>query len=107
MKSEQRQSIRKKIALNIIINHDLAYSKHWKIRDLSLSGASLEAGRDGLSPGTPVEAVLTLREHDEYDYDQHHVPADVVRTDRGGVALRFRHYDNWTYTALVKLLYSS
>lgn len=105
MKTEQRQSIRKKVALDIIINHDFAYTKHWKIRDLSLSGASLEAERDGLSPGTPVEAVLTLREHDEYD--QHRVPADVVRTDRGGVALRFRHYDDRTYTALVKLLYSS
>lgn len=105
MKAEQRQSIRKKIAFNIIINHDLAYSKSWKVRDLSLSGARLEAGGDGLSPGTPVEAVLALREHDEYDL--HRVPADVVRTDRSGVALRFRHYDDRTYTALVKLLYSS
>jgi len=35
------------------------------------------------------------------------VPADVVRTDRSGVALQFRHYDDRTYTALVKLLYSS
>lgn len=105
MKAEQRQSIRKKIAFNIIINHDLAYSNSWKLCDLSLSGARLEAGRGGLSPGTPVEAVLTLREHDEYDL--HRVPADVVRTDRGGVALRFRHYDDRTYTALVKLLYSS
>ncbi|OGI51370.1 MAG: hypothetical protein A3E57_00985 [Candidatus Muproteobacteria bacterium RIFCSPHIGHO2_12_FULL_60_33] len=105
MKAEQRQSIRKKIALNIIINHDLAYSKRWKTRDLSLSGARLEAGRDGLSPGTPVEAVLTLRGHDEYAL--HRVPADVVRADRDGVALRFRRYDDRTYTALVKLLYSS
>lgn len=105
MKAEQRQSIRKKIALDIIINHDFSYSKHWKIRDLSLSGASLETERVGLSPGTPVEAVLRLREHDEYD--QHRVPADVVRADRGGVALRFRDYDDRTYTALVKLLYSS
>ncbi len=105
MKAEQRQSIRKKIVFSIIINHDLAYSRHWKLRDLSLSGARLEAGRDSLATGTPVEAVLTLREQDEYVL--HRVPGDVVRADRNGIALRFRHYDDRTYTALVNLLYSS
>ncbi|MBI5782130.1 MAG: PilZ domain-containing protein [Gammaproteobacteria bacterium] len=103
MKTEHRQSIRKKIALNIIINHDLIYSKRWKVRDLSLSGARLETGKEGLSPGTPVEAVLTLRENGKYGW--HRVPADVVRADRDGVALRFRRYDDRTYTALVNLLY--
>lgn len=105
MKAEHRHSIRKKIAINILINHDFAYSNRWKICDLSLTGARLDSGRVGLSPGTPVEVVLTLREHDKYD--MHRVPADVVRTDRDGVALRFRQYDDWTYTALVNLLYSS
>lgn len=105
MKAEQRQSIRKKTALSIIVNHDLAYSRRWKIRDLSLSGARLETGRDGLAPGTPVEAVLALRGNSENDL--YRVPADVVRTDGDGVALRFRHYDDWTYTALVNFLYSS
>jgi len=105
MQAEHRQSIRKIITLNIIVNHDLAYSKRWKVRDLSLSGARLETGREGLSPGTPVEAVLTLGENGEYGL--HRVPADVVRADRDGVALRFRRYDDWTYTALVNMLYSS
>jgi hypothetical protein len=36
----------------------------------------------------------------------HRVPADVVRVDRDGVVLRFRRYDDRTYTALVNLLYS-
>lgn len=105
MKAEQRKSIRKKVVLNILINHDLAYPKRLKIRDLSLNGAMLEKDRDEITPGTPVEAVLTLREHDEYDL--HRVPAYVVRSDRNGVALRFRHYEDRTYTALVNLLYSS
>lgn len=105
MKTERRHSIRKKISLNILINHGLDYSKRGKVRDLSLSGARLEVERKGLSPGTPVEAVLTLREHDEYDL--YRVPADVVRADRDGVALRFRRHDDQTYTALVNLLYSS
>ncbi|BAV34282.1 hypothetical protein SCL_1991 [Sulfuricaulis limicola] len=105
MKAEQRQSIRKKISLNIVVNQDLVYSERWRVRDLSLSGARLEASREGLSPGVPVEAVLTLKEHDKYGL--HRVPADVVRADRHGVALRFRRYDDRTYTALVNLLYSS
>ena len=42
MKAEQRTSPRKRIPLNVLINHDLAYSKRWKIRDLSLSGALVE-----------------------------------------------------------------
>ncbi|MHB1141090.1 MAG: PilZ domain-containing protein [Sulfuricaulis sp.] len=105
MQAEQRHSIRKKISLNIVVNHDLAYSERWKVRDLSLSGARLEAARNGLLPGTPVEAVLTLKEHDGYGL--HRVPADVVRVDRDGVALRFRRYDDRTYTALVNFLYSS
>lgn len=105
MKTEQRHSIRKKISLNIVVNRDLAYSERWKVRDLSLSGVRLEAARNGLSPGTPVEAVLTLKQHDEYEL--HRMPADVVRADRDGVALRFRRYDDRTYTALVNLLYNS
>ncbi|MDH5513016.1 MAG: PilZ domain-containing protein [Gammaproteobacteria bacterium] len=105
MKAEQRQSIRKKVPIDILINRDIAYSKRWKVRDLSLNGAMLEMSRDEISPGTPVEAVLSLREHDEYDL--HRVPAYVVRSDKEGVALQFRRYDDRTYTALVNLLYGS
>ncbi len=61
MKAEQRSSIRKAISLNIVINYDLAYSKRWKVRDLSLGGAMVEMRRDELLPGTPVEAVLALK----------------------------------------------
>ena len=105
MKAEQRSSIRKKISLNIVINYDLAYSKRWKVRDLSLGGAMVEMRRDELLPGTPVEAVLALKEHGEYGL--HRLPAEVVRADRNGVALRFRSYDDKAYTALVNFLYSA
>jgi hypothetical protein len=105
MKAEQRSSIRKAISLNIVINYDLAYSKRWKVRDLSLNGAMVDMRRDELLPGTPVEAVLALKEHGEYGL--HRLPAEVVRTDRNGVALRFRNYDDRAYTALVNLLYSA
>ena len=56
-------------------------------------------------PGTPVEAVLALKQHGKYG--MHRLPAEVVRTDRNGVALRFRNYDDRAYTVLVNLLYSA
>ncbi len=105
MKAEQRTSIRKKVSLNIVINHDFAYSKSWKLRDLSLGGAMIEMDREELVPGTMIEAVLALKEHDQYGL--YRFPADVVRVNKDGVALRFRRYDNEAYTALVRLLYSS
>ena len=105
MKAEQRSSIRKQISLNMVINYDLAYSKRWKVHDLSLGGALVEMSRDGLLPGTPVEAVLALKEHGEYSL--YRLPAHVVRTDANGVALRFCNYDDKAYTALVNLLYSA
>jgi len=105
MNAAQRSSIRKAISLNIVINYDMAYSKRWNVRDLVLNGAKVEMRRDELLPGTPVEAVLVLKEHGEYGL--HRLPAEVVRTDRNGVALRFRNYDDRAYTALVNLLYSA
>lgn len=65
----------------------------------------VEMRRDELLPGTPVEAVLALKRHGEYGL--HCLPAEVVCTDRNGVALRFRNYDDLAYTALVNLLYSA
>jgi hypothetical protein len=103
MNAEQRSSIRKKISLNIVINSDLSYSKRWKVLDLSLGGARVKMRGGELLPGTPVEAVLAIRDHG--DYGLHRLPAEVVRTDRDGVVLRFRNYDDKAYTALVNLLY--
>lgn len=105
MNVEQRVSIRIKIPLNILINRDLTYSEPRKIRDLSLNGALVEIGQGDLVPGTPIEAVIALKDHDEFD--SHRLPAEVVRADHNGVAVRFRDYDNWAYTALVNLLYSA
>jgi hypothetical protein len=103
--TEKRASIRKRISLNVLINHDLTYSKRWKICDLSLNGALLEMSNKEFLPGTPIEAVILLKEHGQSDL--YRLPAEVVRLNSEGLALRFGNYDNNTYTALVNLLYSS
>ncbi|MHB8742514.1 MAG: PilZ domain-containing protein [Sulfuricaulis sp.] len=105
MKAEQRTSIRKKMPLNILINYDLAYSKRWKIHDLSLGGVLVEMDQDKLVPGVPIEAVLALKKHP--DYGVYRLPAEVVRLEKNRVALRFRNYDDQAYTALVNLLYGA
>ena len=105
MNLEQRASIRKKLSLNVLINHDLIYTKRWKVRDLSLNGVLLEMYGEDLAPGMPIEAVIAFQEHGESEL--YRLPAEVVRLGGDGVALRLNNYDNWAYTALVNLLYSS
>jgi len=105
MDIEHRTSIRKKLALDVLINYDLLYSRRWKVHDLSLNGALIQADRTDLPPGVSVEAVLRLKERGKYGL--YRLPAEVVRVDGQGAALRFRHYDNRAYTALVDLLYAS
>jgi PilZ domain len=105
MQIEHRTSIRKRTSVNVLINYDLAYSKHWKLRDLSLNGALVEADQADLPLGAPVEAVLTLKGRREHDLFR--LPADVVRIERNRVALKFHDYDSLAYTALVNFLYAS
>ena len=102
---EYRASIRKKPALGILINYDLLYSRPWKVQDLSLDGALIQSDKRDLPPGVLVEAVLRLKDRGKYSL--YRLPAEVVRVDGRGAALKFRHYDNRAYTALVDLLYAS
>ncbi len=105
MDIEHRTSIRKKLALDVLINYDLLYSRRWKVHDLSLNGALIQADRTDLPPGVSVEAVLRLKERGKYGL--YRLPAEVVRVSGQSAALRFRQYDNRAYTALVDLLYAS
>ena len=105
MKAEQRSGIRQAISLNIVINYDLACSKHWKVHDLSLGGAMVEMRRDELLPGTPVEAVLALKQHGEYGL--HRLPRRGGAHGQDWRGIAFRNYDDRAYTATVNLLYSA
>ncbi|MHB8729616.1 MAG: PilZ domain-containing protein [Sulfuricaulis sp.] len=105
MNFEHRKSIRKRTSVNILINSDLAYSKSWTVRDLSVDGALIEADRVDLPLGALVEAVLTFEVRRQRDLFR--LPANVVRADRNAVALKFRDYDSRAYTALVNFLYAS
>lgn len=104
MKLEQRFSIRKNLAVGIVVNYDFTYSQMWKVKDLSMSGAFIDGEADDLPSGAAVEAVLLLKSSE--GIERHRVPAKVVRVSADGAALQFGEYDNQTYGALVDLLYT-
>lgn len=104
MNSERRTSIRKKIPRSVLINYVLARSKRWKIRDLRLDGALADMDENDPVPGAPMEAVLALQEHHEYD---DRLPAEVIRVLKNWVALQFGNYDGGAYIALVNPLYGA
>lgn len=43
-------------------NYDLLYSRRWKVHDLSLNGALIQADRTDLPPG--VSVALRFRQYD-------------------------------------------
>ncbi len=104
MGKDKRFAVRKAICVDIIVNHELDYTGLWKTRNLSLNGAFVDMPGQNLPPQAEVKAILALTDQDNPEH--HHVDARVVRTERDGVALMFRDYDNRTYAALARLLYS-
>jgi len=104
MDSDKRFAVRKQISIDIIVNYDLDYTGLWKTKNLSLNGALVDMPGHDLPPSAEIEAILALADNDHLE--QHHVPARVVRTAPNAIALMFQDYENRTYTALAKLLYS-
>ncbi len=51
MQIEHRTSIRKRTSVNVLINYGLTYSKRWKVHDLILSSALVEADEADLRQG--------------------------------------------------------
>ncbi|HEX9627427.1 MAG TPA: PilZ domain-containing protein [Acidiferrobacterales bacterium] len=102
MDTDKRYSIRKSVALDILINYDLSYPRLWKTRNLSTDGAFVICQRGDLPLAALVEAVLVLRYHDEYE--PHRLPAQIVRHGHDGVGIKFGDYANRTFIALENLL---
>ncbi|HEX9627421.1 MAG TPA: PilZ domain-containing protein [Acidiferrobacterales bacterium] len=101
MDFDRRASVRRRIAASIEINHGSQYSRHGRVRDISLGGVYVELPDHDIGPGTRVFAVLTLNFYREA---RHQLLADVRRADADGVALQFRYYGKWTAAALEHLI---
>ena len=95
--------MRTEIPLQVLINYDLNYSKVARLRDLSTEGAFVEMPPAEVPQGAQVETVFRYRA--EGKTWERRVPANVVRVDRDGIALKFGAYDDDTYTELINLMF--
>lgn len=100
----QRESPRRALPCNVLINAGGAYLIAHAIHDISLVGVFVELDSAGLVLGDLVDVVLEFSDPPRTIDIQ--LSAEVVRIDRAGVGLRFCDYSDQTYTDLVNLLYT-
>jgi hypothetical protein len=99
-----RDSVRRPLNLEVLVNHGLDYSTPWQVRDLSLTGAFVEMDTSHLPEGSYVEVVLRYR-YQGKSFELR-LPATVTRLEHRGMGLTFGQYDDETYTCLTNLLYA-
>lgn len=104
MENKYRAAVRSEIPIQILINYDSSYSQVKEVRDLSTGGAFVAISHREIPEGARVEAVLRYRAKGKNL--EHRLPAEVVRVDHDGLALKFGPYDDDTYTELVNLIYA-
>lgn len=100
----QRESPRRALPCNVLINAGGAYLIAHAIHDISLVGVFVELDSTGLVLGDLVDVVLEFSDPPRTIDLQ--LSAEVVRIDRAGIGLRFCDYSDQTYTDLVNLLYT-
>jgi hypothetical protein len=100
----QRESPRRTLPCNVLVNTGSAYLIAHAIHDISLVGVFVELDSTGLVLGDLVDVVLEFSDPPRTVDLQ--LSAEVVRIERAGVGLRFCDYSDQTYTDLVNLLYT-
>lgn len=104
--SRQRASIRKTVPCTVQVRRGTSYTLATKIDDLSLTGVFVEMDTAGVVIGDTLEVRVAAADRQRQHAHELTLPAEVVRVEQGGVALRFGAYTNRTYTDLVNLLYA-
>lgn len=100
----QRVSIRKPMPGNILVKAGSAFVIASKIHDISMAGAFVDMDTTDLAVGDLVEVIIGVS-YNQRQID-HQLSAEIVRIETEGVGIRFRTYDNRTYTDLVNFLYA-
>ena len=83
-----RWSVRKSIAVPVMIHHDLEDPMQVKTRDISLGGMFIETGSDLLCVNAPVMVSFAPSKNGHAELKK--IEALVVRVTRDGVGLKFR-----------------
>lgn len=100
-----RVSIRRAIPCTILVNFGTTYAIASNILDISLTGAYIDLDAAGAQLEDAVEVVISFAYQGKQI--EHRIPATIVRLQSEGVGLKFKDYDNQTYTDLVNLLYAA
>lgn len=102
---ERRRGVRKILPLRGLVHCN---GSQWPcaVRDCSLEGMFVQLREElVLQIGVRIELHLALCSHRETR--TYRLPANVVRAQAGGAALRFDRLDSLTYTAMVDTLYAN
>jgi c-di-GMP-binding flagellar brake protein YcgR len=87
---EKRWSLRKPIALDVVLYHTDAGLLRCRTRDISLEGMFVTTGAVNLQIDDPVELDFIL--HSNGDSQLHHIRAKVVRLTEQGAGLMYREF---------------
>ncbi len=104
MDINKRSSLRKTISLAAVVNFGATQSRRCHTCEMSTDGVFIEMDVAGLKPHTQIEIVLRLG--DGAETITYRLPAEVLRLEKTGVAVRFQKYEDFIYTALVNTLYA-
>ena len=101
----QRTSIRKPASCTVQVRLGANFLLIENAQDLSLTGIFVDMDTRNVLPGDSIEVRIGAVSRFQQPLELV-LPADVVRVEDGGAALRFRAYPSKTYTELVNLLYA-
>lgn len=101
----QRASIRKTVACIVQLQHGANLILTRKAENLNLTGIFVEMDTQGVVVGDYFEVWIGAESAHQKSLELT-LPADVVRVEGRGIALKFRPYPGNAYTALVNLLYA-
>lgn len=103
MTRERRLGPRRRLALEVMLNHHRLGLQRYHTRDVSLEGVSVETDRLALRRRSTVDLVLKIPADGKAKHYRIH--AKTANVKRHGARFIFRSLDEQTYAALVDLLY--
>jgi len=101
---DRRLSPRREVDVKAMITHHRLGLTKCRLRNISLEGAFVEVKDFDVAVGTNVDLVLKVR----FDQKRTHcrLPANILRVDEDGVAIKFHDLNNRSYHVLFDIMYS-
>ena len=101
---DRRISLRRDVDVKAMITHHRLGLTKCLLRNMSLDGAFVEVNGFDIAVGTDVDLVLKVRSGQKRNHCR--LSANIVRVEKGGVAIKFHDLDNRSYQVLFDIVYS-